>query len=357
MMNGTFAIGLWERAIAFFALALCLSACAPVGFEMQPESAKIVDPNCIVSIGEDCGEPPPPPVPVNETITTQTTNKIDILIVIDNSGSMDVERAALGNRLKNFLDPLAGLDWQLCVTTSDVGDQNGQPIKFPNGSRVLTPATVNAEQQFLDAVVNVADGTGDEEPVRAQVRAFTNPDSNCYRADAALVSVSLTDEDERSTGGYFQFRDHRQFKELVADNLGEAVVAAVQSKWGRQKVFTAHAIVIKSGDQACYNIQAAQNNNAYHGTRLEHLAALTDGKVGNICAADYAAQMTSIGDHVKTTTSALTLACAPLSPPQVILPPAYSSTQVTNSGDKLYFNPVLPAGVNVTVNYTCPGKR
>jgi hypothetical protein len=364
MKNVSFANTFWGKLSAGIALAAILSSCAPVGFSMDDKAVgasgnpadDIVDGSCIKSIGETCGEAPPPPVPVNESITTQTTNKIDVLVVIDNSGSMDNERAALGNRLRAFLTPLQGLDWQLCVTTSDVGRENGQPIRFPNGSRVLNSSTANAEAEFLEAVTEVGSGSGNEEPVRAQVLAFRNPSSECYRADAALVSVSLTDEDERSTGGYSKYRGDSQFRELSTDNLSSAVVEAVQSTWGRQKVFSAHSIVIKSGDQACYDQQRGQNNNAYFGTRLEQLAAATDGKVGNICAADYSSQMTTIGDHVRTTTKALTLKCAPLSTPTVQLPPMYSGTQVTNSGDKLYFNPELPAGVQVTVSYMCPGK-
>lgn len=357
MRKVKYAIGIWERAIAFFALALVLTSCAPVGFEMNPvEGAKIVDPNCVKSIGENCGEEPPPPYPVSESLTTRATNKIDILVVIDNSGSMDTERAALGSRLKSFLDPLAGLDWQLCVTTSDVGGEQGQPIKFPNGSRVLKSTTANAEKEFLDAVTKVKSGSGDEEPVRAQVLAFRNPSADCYRSDAALVSVSLTDEDERSTGGYSKYRGDNQFRELRTDNLPSSVVEEVHATWGRQKVFTAHSIIIRSNDQACFDMQASQNNNAYHGTRLEQLALLTDGKTGNICAADYAAQMTTLGDHVRTTTAALTLACVPLAKPTVTLPPAYAGTAITNSGDKLYFMPELPAGVTVSLSYMCPGK-
>ncbi len=307
--------------------------------------------------GLNCDEPPPPPFRVTESITTQVTNKVDVLVIVDNSGSMDVERAALGSRLKSFLDPLQGLDWRVCVTSSDVGVEKGQPVSFPNGSKVLTPATTDAEAQFLDAVTKIKGGSGDEQPVKAQYLAFTNPSSTCYRADAALVTVSLSDEDERSTGGYTKFENDSQFKQLTAQNFPTAAREAVQLTWGRQKVFTAHSIVIKSGDTACHSTQAGQNNNAYYGTRLEQLAALTDGKVGNICANDYSSQLTSIGNQVRTTTAALTLQGVPLSMPSVTLPPQYASTQVSNSGDKLYFLPELPAGVSVSLSYMCPGKK
>lgn len=363
-MNGFYsAQGNWERIVTLVVATVLLASCSPVDFSSSPESVNgqggpgtSPNPDQPCYLGDCDDGSPKTPYAVNETIGTKVTNKVDVLVVIDNSGSMDTERAALGNRLKSFLDPLSGLDWRLCVTSSDVGAHKGQPIKFQNGSKFLSSATTDAEAQFLDLMVNVAKGSGDEQPVKAQNSAFANPDSSCYRSDAALVSVSLTDEDERSTGGYAKYDSHDQFRELTALNLPSSVLDTVRATWGRQKVFSAHSIVIKSGDTACYDQQSAQNHNVYYGTRLEQLAALTDGKVGNICASDYSAQLQGIGNQVRTTTAALTLQCVPLSMPTVTLPPAYASTQVTQSGDKLYFNPELPAGVSVTLSYMCPGK-
>lgn len=354
----------WEQTVTILGSVILFAACSPVDFAMGPESVGALGgpggpggtDKCY--LGDSCndGSPPPPPFAVDETITTKVTNKVDILVVIDNSGSMDTERAALGNRLRSFLDPLAGLDWRLCVTTSDVYVEKGQPMKFKNGAKYLSPLTTDAEAQFLDLLVNVAKGTGDEQPVKAQNLAFASPDSSCYRSDSALVSVSLTDEDERSTGGYGKYSGDNQFSELKPLNLPASVLDTVHATWGRQKVFSAHSIVIKSGDTACYDTQAAQNDHVYYGTRLEQLAALSDGKVGNICASDYSNQLQGIGNQVRTTTAALTLQCVPLSTPTVTLPPAYSSTQATQSGDKIYFTPELPAGVSVTLSYMCPGK-
>jgi len=358
----------WERSLAIVTIVTICSACSPVNFGMdQKDGSGVTDgtpttgsnPPTKCYLGNDCddGTPPPQPFPVKETLTTQTTTKVDVLVVIDNSGSMDTERANLANRLKSFLDPLKGLDWRLMVTTTDIDKEKGQPMKFGNGNKYLTSADADAETQFVNLLTGVAKGSGDEQPVKAQNLAFTNP-SSIYRADAALVTVSISDEDERSTGGYNQFAGDSQFFELTPLNLPPSVLDTVHTTWNRQKQFIANAIVIPSGNKSCWDQQAAQNNNVYYGTRLEQLAALTGGVVGNICLSDYSSQLTSIGNVARSTVAALTLQCVPISMPTVDpLPSPYQNTQITQTGDKLYFNPELPSGVAVTVSYTCPGKK
>ncbi|MCB0370011.1 MAG: hypothetical protein KDD45_11450, partial [Bdellovibrionales bacterium] len=61
-----------------------------------------------------------------KTITEQLSvnltlnNKVDILIVIDNSGSMSYEQSEMAKRFSGFVESLNGLDWQLGITTTDV---------------------------------------------------------------------------------------------------------------------------------------------------------------------------------------------------------------------------------------------
>ena len=61
---------------------------------------------------QDSDDPPTPSEPSNE---------VDILLVVDNSGSMGEEQATLSENIDQFLDPLlaAGMDVRIAITTTD----------------------------------------------------------------------------------------------------------------------------------------------------------------------------------------------------------------------------------------------
>src|SRR5690606_30238468 len=59
---------------------------------------------------------------------------VDILFVVDNSGSMDYERSGLANRINGFMDKINGLDWQIAVistdNTSNKPEKDGRFVPF-----------------------------------------------------------------------------------------------------------------------------------------------------------------------------------------------------------------------------------
>ncbi|MCK6598726.1 MAG: hypothetical protein L6Q37_10210, partial [Bdellovibrionaceae bacterium] len=68
--------------------------------------------------------------------------KIDILFVIDNSGSMEYEQKSMAQRTSQFLTLLHGLDFQIAITTTDprninLGDGRLVPIKRDSGGYII----------------------------------------------------------------------------------------------------------------------------------------------------------------------------------------------------------------------------
>ncbi len=285
---------------------------------------------------------------MSETVRTSTTNAVDIIFVVDTSASMDRERAALGQRLSSFLGGLQGLDWQVCLTTTDVGAVKGKMLLFGNGMKVLKSSVANVGQVFLDTLVGLPSGSGDERGVAALYSAVALNDTDCIRSGAALSAVILSDEDERSTGGYQMFESNSQYRALEYKDYPANLVTAVSDVFGRNKVFTSHSIVIKSSDVSCYNTQD-KDSNVFYGTRYEELSGLTAGRIGNICAADYGQQLGEMGGVVNASLASVTLQCSPPEKPTV----TGTTSSVSWSGNKLFFTPALPAGSSVGLSYRC----
>src|SRR5207253_8665546 len=98
----------------------------------------------------------------------QSTPKVDMLIVIDNSGSMDEEQKALAANLDRLWSriALANADFHIAVTSTGMapytagwtqcpgGAQGGEGGRFfpVDGSRprILTPTTPNVKQALFD---------------------------------------------------------------------------------------------------------------------------------------------------------------------------------------------------------------
>ena len=58
----------------------------------------------------------------------QRINTVDVLMVVDNSCSMDQEQDKLASNFQAFIDAFEGVevDWQLSVVTTDMWDADGQ---------------------------------------------------------------------------------------------------------------------------------------------------------------------------------------------------------------------------------------
>ncbi|HVK62528.1 MAG TPA: vWA domain-containing protein [Bdellovibrionales bacterium] len=344
-----------ETASKLFVLFLVfvllgLSACSPVSFSANKADDDQKGASC--AQGQDCDGDGEVDTfrSVSETLKTANISKLDIIFVVDTSGSMDKERAALGQRLISFIDGLpSDVDWQICLTTTDLAKENGRFINFSNGAKVLNAQTSSVETVFQNSM-NLPSGNGDERGVAALNAAVTRKDADCFRSGAAVASIVLSDEDERSTGGWDEFKTHTQYRALEAIDLPSNLVKAIETSFGRKKVFTSQSIVIKSGDQGCYDEQM-KDSNVFFGRRYEELSKLTGGVIGTVCAADYAQQLGDFADRVTDSLSSVSLQCVPPEKPSVDIGSA--SSTVTWSGNKIFFSPALPAGSSVTVKYRC----
>lgn len=347
-------------------------------------------PRCQPCYGSDCNQPKNP-VDYSSTFTVPvSTKKVDVLMVVDNSGSMEPEHQKLSQRLENLIDVLNanGVDWQLCYTLTHVVDGDGRTksdagairdfynnttgLNFsPIGSKVLTKNTLNAKKYFGDSLKTLAvwdfgSGSGNEQAIAAGLLAVDKAGNDvCFRPDAALSMVILSDEDEKSCGarcksvtdigGPYPGRPlteyTNQYRPLNQNDNPDTLVQRVQAKWP-QKPFTGHTISILRNDRACYDAQDKAYP-AFYGHVIQTLSDITNGIKGTICADDYGSQLTAIGQRTVSSLGSVTLRCAPQAVKDIVITPNTLSSVPHVEGNKVYFTPPLPEGTNVRVDYTC----
>ncbi len=297
---------------------------------------------------------------ISQNVAVQSNNKVDVLVVIDNSGSMREEQTNMAARFGNFLDRLQGLDWQLAIVTTDVASnaalKDGRLVQIKNKTNyILTSAMdlATAKADFAATIQRpISEGSGNEQGIAATYRsiqrsqdpanAVNTPNVQFFRSGAALSVLVVTDADETNPSG------------TQTQNMPQSLINLVNSSFPGKR-FKYNSIIVKPGDTAC----ATQPNNEGPGYSYDALSKLTGGVIGTVCSQDYSAQLTEIASATVDLISSVDLTCAPLDTTgdgipdvQIItadgsIPPTY-----TVSGLKLNLSRVLPAGAN-QVKYTC----
>ncbi len=226
--------------------------------------------------------------------------KVDMLLVIDNSGSMSEEQNNLAQNFQSLLSAARTLnvDYHLAVTTTGIdpspggwspcpggaeGGERGRFFPVDNSSpRVLTPTTPNAQQAFAKNV-QVGICHWNEQGLEAAYRALSAPlvnqsddptsaqpadgNSGFLREDAKLAVVVVSDEEDfspRTLDFYTAF-----FRQL---------------KGGDPTKLSFSAVVGPKDLSTCTTASSS-------GQRYMQLAQQTGGVVESICTPDWASSL------------------------------------------------------------------
>ena len=286
--------------------------------------------------------PPPPPelVKINRQakIKVEAQQKVDVLFIDDNSKSMTNTQKQMAQKFNNFIDTLAGLDWQVAITTTDVEDyknnlrpvrtpmkidlknhtkiplvkavgQDGHFLQFPNHQYILNSSLSQkmAEEQFVKTIQRRSDeGSQWEQGIKATYRAIqrigdTQTDEGLahaafFRPDASLAVVLISDADESVPPGKME----------EEANTPAGLLGLITKTFGFDKKIVFNSIVVPDGDEAC--LKSDQRHEAY-GLSYIKLSSLTNGSVGSVCASDYAKQLTIMGEKVQQVIHTWELEC------------------------------------------------
>ena len=280
-------------------LAIALAACGP------PSSGRGGD-DVDAGDGTDADQQFPP-----GDGNTSGCQKIDLLFVIDNSGSMGQEQANLIANFPMFITVLdqSGLDYRVAVTTTardyhynmtlPIGGQIPMNTGAGEDGRMLQPAACNMTKRWIDkgdpnpaqtfsCVANVGtSGNGDEMPLGGmrdalEDRMMDNTNAGFHRMDALLGVVFLTDEEDCS----YEQSVNLAFTESLCSNQMEPAINYVNflDQYTGNRSRWAAAAIAGMGPGAC----SSAFGGADEATRLKAFvtAAGTQARMSSICDGD-----------------------------------------------------------------------
>lgn len=244
---------------------------------------------------------------VDEFIQTSGRD-VDILFVIDNSGSMSEEQENLRRNFSNFVSAADRFNnnYQIGVVTTDMVDE-GESGRLQGNPRIMRRAG-NIANQFSDAADVGSGGSADEKGLEAAQRALSNPlsfdtgvncggDADCVAPDtcvegvcgghnrgfvrdtAALEVIFVSDEDDSSPGTLNFYVDFlKNIKGFRNDSL-----------------FHAHSIVGAENGRAsgC----SSDDGDAVAGRRYVEVSSRTNGEVFSICDDNFGPRLQVLGQR------------------------------------------------------------
>lgn len=286
---------------------------------------------------------------VSQNFSMNDYRKVDILMIIDNSGSMEYEQKSMADRTKNLLSILQGLDWQIGITTTDprnvtLGDGRLIKLNGTSSQYILNSSmdSVTAQTRLSQTLQRPETGSGSEQAINATYRAVersldaaNNPQHRQLIRDGAhFAAFVITDEDESANG---------------TKNDPTSLLKLIHDSFGGQKNFSFHSIITKPGDTSCKNTYGAT-----YGDRYQTISQMTGGVIGSVCATDYTPQVEGIANGIRNLLKTMTLTCAPLAGKPITITlngSAYTQSYVVE-GVNLRFASELPPG-NFQVKYHC----
>jgi hypothetical protein len=208
-----------------------------------------------------------------DTFTVGEGAKLDVLFVVDDSGSMAEEQQALADAFPALFEAITSFsqDYHVGVVSTDVDDpaKSGK-LQGYSGGRFIDASTPNPVAVFQDMAALGTDGSGDEQGRRAAYLALTPPlvtgyNAGFYREDALLAIVVLSDENDSSGNA----PSRNDFITFLNELKGDPSLTSFSAIVGPQ--------------QSC--------ETAASGSEYLAVSAAVGGAVVNICNGDYAAAL------------------------------------------------------------------
>ena len=267
-----------DKAFFFKILALVVLVCACVATKTSKKGKKTTEEalrqsaTCPPRMGEEefC------------QIFTQEggggSRPIDILWVIDNSGSMNDDQVRLGNNFEIFINQFASqnqnTDFKMMITSGGPGDRQDYFFGLIPQGKFLDYSLLKADRKgFIDAFKNAVQLPNnshrpcDTECGLSASLSYLKNYASFFRQDAYLIAIYVSDEDDQSTAlpGVFSTTD---------DVMADAYFKAISGLKSSPQLFKAFAIVRTSS--------SIQISNANYGQRYIKAAQLSGGKAYDI---------------------------------------------------------------------------
>ncbi len=211
--------------------------------------------------------------PETVELFTQLPGSIDILLVLDDSGSMGPLQQQLGQQLGQMFTALSngGWDFQVGVTTTDVSTEGPQGALLGNPA-VITNNTPNAQTVLGQRVLVGSNGSGDEQGLEAGYLALAGAaPSSFIRPAAAFLMLYLSDEADHSP-------------HAIADYYNQ--ILALKTDPSRARANS----IVGTVAGGCNTVGGPS---AQHGIEFITVSNNTQGVVTNICFASWTPAITT----------------------------------------------------------------
>lgn len=134
--------------------------------------------------------------------------KMDILWVIDNSGSMQSSQQNLAENFQSFITRFASnnYDFHMAVTTTEAyeayytNDNNlsrlSDGVATHSGVRIMSRDTPNLNTVFMSNIAQGVSGNGDERAFSSFEHTLSNPLNSDFRREGAFLAIILVSDEE-----------------------------------------------------------------------------------------------------------------------------------------------------------------
>lgn len=327
-----------KKIIILFFICLFFIYCSRIGFYAKDADQRFLSDQALQSLMEcetkECeerkkespffqGSKSNKPGYLTEYFKISKRDKLEILLVVDVSGSMDDNLQEVGRNLQSLLSYIKDKAWKIAFTTADHGDHDpddltsaarwedyngsspgfGKLMKLEKGGRildtfVLDKNTEGYENIFRDTLTRDNSNCDlppycqglNEQPLRSLKAAIsryeTDSENNSFfESNADTVALLITDEDERR-------KDHKNA------TTAESVIQTFNKVFeGEKKRLFGFSISIQ--DEDCFKTEIGLMNVAAYGRIIGRLAELTGGKNISLCEEDYGLALQDISKITK----------------------------------------------------------
>ncbi len=222
-------------------------------------------------------------------------NKVDVILMVDNSSSMSTYQDRLAAQATKMLTALNtyGMDYQIVVITTDVGGNTGS--KFVGTPKILTRATTNLNS-VLTARIKQGNGGSDLERGLQSIEQALQNETGFIRSDALLAVLALSNEDDYSS---FDVNHYLQFFNTLKPKFN-----------GTTQAWLMNFIGVPSLSSNCTT--ALDGIYKEPGLRWIELANASGGLVAPICETDLGAAVGNIRQRIVEVLTEFPLSRKPL---------------------------------------------
>lgn len=269
--------------------------------------------------------------------STYVAKKMDILWVIDNSGSMKTSQANLASNFQAFITRFSqnGYDFHMAVTTTDAWEKqfypssvkshlrdgallSGSSSSTHSGVFVMDKNTPNLNSTFVTDITQGTLGNGDERAFESIKQTLQDPFNANYlfhRPDAFLSIIIVSDEEDQSSSqSSFYEGSH------PSTYLQNPYLYSVQSYVNLLDAYTGGTVDgrnysvnnISVQDDACrLQLNSDGDSSRKVNVRYNQIADATAGVKGSLCS-DFGSTLQLISDSIIQLSSTFKLTREPI---------------------------------------------